>query len=293
MSVKIITDTSADLNREDIEKYGIEVLSFRSIFGDEVYNSGVDLTNDEFFEKLANSPSLPTTSQTPPQEMYDIFKKAAESFDEVIYFCISSKGSGQYNTACMLREQLLEEKPDAKLFIVDTRAYSVYIGKASIYAAQLAAQGLGAEEIIEKAKELIRCWHCLLLVDDLTYLQKGGRIKKSTAVLGTMLDIKPVLMVQDGMIEAEDKLRGSKKIVSKLVSKIEENGDADTDAPEFLVVHSDEERAAELCEKLEEIYGSGTVSMICRFGPIIGTHVGSGAFAVVYKTKEPFISLDD
>lgn len=292
MKIKIFTDTSADLYKEDAEKYGIGMLSFRSVFGEEVYKTGVDITNEEFFNKLDETGIIPKTSQTPPGEMYEILKAAADEYDAVIYFCISSKGSGQYGTACMIRNDIMEENPDARLYIVDSRAYSLFIGRTAIYAAQLAAEGLDAEEIIERSKAFLRRWRCMLLVGDLKYLEKGGRIRKTTAVIGTMLDIKPILGVVDGMIEAQDKLRGSKKLIQKLIAKLDENGDIDTDNPEFMVVHSDEEKGAELCEKLREKYGADTVSMCHLFGPIVGTHVGKGAFAVIYKTNTDVLQLD-
>lgn len=285
MDIKILIDTGADMPKELVEKYNLGVLSFMSIFGEKSYKSGVEITNEEFYNMLENYDGFPTTSQTPPAEMYDCFLKETTEHDAVIFFTLSSKGSGQNHTAHMMREELLEEKPDAKLYIVDTMSYSVYIAKTVEKAAEMAAEGKTPEEIVDFCEKYIKTWKCKLVVDDLTYLEKGGRINKTAALVGSLLDIKPVLTIKDGLVEAEEKLRGKKKIVDKLIAKIEESPEFDSDNLEFAVVQSDDEKGKEAVEKLEAKFGKGCVTMYTEFGAIIGTHVGRGALGILYRIK--------
>jgi len=285
MDIKILIDTGADMPKEIIEKYDMGVLSFMSIFGEKSYKSGVEITNDEFYDMLESYDGFPTTSQTPPAEMYDCFLKETTEHDAVIYFTLSSKGSGQNHTAHMMREELLEEKPDAKLYIVDTMSYSVYIAKTVEKAAQMASEGKTPEEIIDFCESYIKSWKAKLVVDDLTYLEKGGRINKTAALVGSLLDIKPVLTIKDGLVESDDKLRGKKKIIDKLIAKIEESEEFDCDNLEFAVVQSDDVKGKEAVLKLEEKFGEGCVTMYTQFGAIVGTHVGRGALGILYRIK--------
>jgi len=285
MDIKILIDTGADMPKEIIEKYDMGVLSFMSIFGEKSYKSGVEITNDEFYDMLESYDGFPTTSQTPPAEMYDCFLKETTEHDAVIYFTLSSKGSGQNHTAHMMREELLEEKPDAKLYIVDTMSYSVYIAKTVEKAAQMASERKTPEEIIDFCESYIKSWKAKLVVDDLTYLEKGGRINKTAALVGSLLDIKPVLTIKDGLVKSDDKLRGKKKIIDKLIRKIEESEEFDCDNLEFAVVQSDDVKGKEAVLKLEEKFGEGCVTMYTQFGAIVGTHVGRGALGILYRIK--------
>lgn len=284
--IKILVDTSADMPAELAEKYNIGVIPFLSIFGEETYVAGVNLTNEEFFEKLEASEQIPTTSQTPYGDMYDYLLKEAKEHDTVIYFTISGKASGQNHSANLAAEEVREDYPEADLHIVDTETFSLYIAATAIYAHGLIEQGADTDEVIAKSKEYLKTWKAYLLVDTLKYLEKGGRITKATAVVGTLLDIKPILGVQDGLIGNIDKIRGKKKLVDKLIGVVTEDEVFDSENPEFLIVHSDDKRGLETKEKLEEMYGEGCVKIYNRFGPIVGTHVGPGGFAIISRVKQ-------
>lgn len=285
MDIKIVVDTSSDIPADVAKKYNIGILSFLSIFGEESYVTGVELTNAEFYKKLESSDKIPTTAQTPYGDMYDYLLEQAKTHDSVIYFTISSKGSGQYQTANLVAEEIAEEYPEGDIHIVDSEKFSLYIAQTAVYAAELAAEGKTPAEIIADCAEYIKSWRCYLLVDTLKYLEKGGRINKTAAVVGTLLDIKPVLTIENGLVESMDKLRGKKKLVEKLIDKIKEDEDFDSENPRFLVVQSDSARGEEVCKKLEDEFGNCCVRMYSEFGPIIGTHVGPGAFAIIAGIK--------
>lgn len=283
--IKIVVDSGSDIPEDILKKYDMGFISFLSIFGEEQYIHRVNITNEEFFDKLESYDGFPTTSQTPYGDMLDYFKKLCAEHKSVIYFALSGAASGQYQTANIVKNEILEENPDADFRIFDSQKFSLYIAQTAVHAAQLAAEGKSVDEIIADCEKYIVSWRCYLLVDTLKYLEKGGRLSKATAFVGTMLDIKPILTIEHGLVENMDKLRGKKKLLDKLIEKIKEDPDVDFDNPEFLIVQSDEKKGNEACEKLREEFGENCITMYGEFGPLIGTHVGKGAIAIIPKIK--------
>lgn len=283
--VKIFVDTGADIGEEDAKKYDIDIINFLCVFGDKSYIAGEELSNTEFYEKLLSSEKLPTTSQTPPGVMYDTLKKASEEYESVVYFTLSSKASGQYNNARMNAEQITEENPNADIRIIDTMSFSVYISEAAIYLRTLLNAGEELDIAIEKAKQILSAYESYILVDDLKFLQKGGRITKTSAIVGGILDVKPVLTVRDGLIEPLEKLRGKKKIYNKLAELISESDEFDAENMEFYIVDSNTEYGDKMTEVLKEEFGIADVKRRYEFGPIVGTHIGNGAMAVLFRKK--------
>ena len=283
--VKIFVDTGADIREEDAKKYDIDVINFLCVFGEKSYVAGEELSNEEFYEKLLSTEKLPTTSQTPPGVMYDTLKKASEEYESVVYFVLSSKASGQYNNARMNAEQIMEENPNADIRIIDTMSFSLYISEAAIYLRTLLNDGVGLDVAIEKAKQVLSAYEAYILVDDLKFLQKGGRITKTAAIVGGLLDVKPVLSVRNGLIEPLEKLRGKKKMYNKLAELISENDEFDTENMEFLVVDSNAEYGDKMIEVLKDEFGIEDIKRRYAFGPIIGTHIGNGAMAVLFRKK--------
>lgn len=281
--IRIIVDTGSDIPEDIAKKYNIGVISFLTLFGEEQFVQRVDITNEEFFDRLETFDGFPTSSQTPYGDMYDFFAKECREHECVIYFALSSAASGQYQTANFVKNEILEENPDAKFYIVDSYKFSLYIAQTAVHAAQLAAEGKSPEEIIEDCEKYIKTWRCYLLVDTLEYLKKGGRLSKSAAFVGTLLDIKPVLTIENGLVENLDKLRGKKKLLEKLLEMIRDDPDFDEENPKFMIVQSDDEKGQKACEMLREEYGDDCIEMYGEFGPLIGTHVGRGAIAIIPK----------
>ncbi len=283
--IKIIVDSGSDIPKEIADRYDIGIISFLSLFGEEQFVHMVDITNQEFFEKLESFDGFPTTSQTSYGDMYDYFSEQCKAHESVIYFSLSSAASGQYQTANLVKNEILEENPDADFHIVDSYKFSLYIAQTAVHAARMARDGKSVDEIISECEKYIKTWRCYLLVDTLKYLEKGGRLSKTAAFVGTMLDIKPVLTIENGLVESMDKLRGKKKLLDKLIEKIGDDSDMDRDNPKFLVVQSDDDKGREICAKLREEYGDDCIEMYGEFGPLIGTHVGKGAIAVIPRIK--------
>ena len=281
--IKIIVDSGSDIPQDIADKYNIGVISFLSIFGTEQYVQRTEITNEQFFDKLDEYDGIPTTSQTPFGDMLDYFKQKCEEHESVIYFALSSAASGQYQTANLVKSEIEEENPNADFHIVDSQKFSLYIAQTAVHAAQMAKDGKSVDEIITECEKYIKTWRCYLLVDTLKYLEKGGRLSKAAAFVGTMLDIKPILTIEHGLVESLDKLRGKKKLLDKLIAKIQDDSDFDAENPKFLIVQSDEDKGQEVCEKLRDEYGEDCIEMYGEFGPLIGTHVGRGAIAILVK----------
>ena len=282
---KLFVDTCSDIPEELAKENDIGILRFMSIFGDKSYVTGVDITNKQFYEKLRESDSIPTTSQTPYADMYDALKKASDENDVVIYFTMSSKGSGQYNTACMVRDEIKEENPKADIRLFDTMKFSVYETLAVLHAKKLLDGGMEVDRVLEECQKYIDSWSVYILVDTLKYLEKGGRITKTSAIVGALLDIKPVLTIANGLIEPVAKIRGRKKLYKKLIDIIRETPDFDPDSKEFIIVQSNEEYGEEMRALLKEEFGINDVKFYIEFGPVVGTHIGPGTLAVLYRTK--------
>ncbi len=284
---KIFVDTGADMPEETAKQNDIGIIRFLSVFGDESYVTGTEINNEEFYKKLNSYNGIPTTAQTPYGELYDILKEASLEYDTVIYFVLSSNASGQYNSACMVKNEILEnDNPKADIRIFDTLRFSAFITGAAIYAKQLLDEGMNVDEVLDKSREYLESWEAYILVDTLKYLEKGGRITKTSAIVGSLLDIKPVLTIRNGLVEPVEKIRGRKKIYKKLTDLIKENPNFDKDSGEFMIVESNKEYAQEMFETLKAEFGISNVVYHIELGPVIGTHIGPGTIAVLFKLKK-------
>ncbi len=283
--IRIMVDSSADMPDELRNEYNIGLIPLLSVFGEKSYVIGEELSNEKFYDMLVNGKVHPKTSQTPYADMYDILLKESREHDTVIYLTLSSLASGQNHSAQLVRDDIIEnDNPDANIIIFDTMSFSGIIAKTAIEAAKMAADGKSPEEIVEFCSVYKEKWHAFMLVNDLMYLEKGGRLRKTAAIVGSLLDIKPVLTASNGLIEVEAKLRGKKKLCKKLCDLAREYESFDESAAEFIIMHSDKEAAQELREIVEEEFDTSNGILQMEFGPLIGTNTGPGAFAIVIRT---------
>ena len=281
--VKIFVDTSADISEEIAKKYDIDIINFLCVFGDKAYVSGEELSNKEFYEKLLASDELPKTSQTSPAVMYEKLSEAAKSYDSVVFFTISKNASGEYNNAKMNADIIKEENPDCDIRIIDTLSFSAYIGETAIKFRELLNDGKDIDEALSEALKMLKYYEVYILVDSLKFLEKGGRIKKTAAIVGELLEIKPVLSIRDGLIEPVEKIRGKKKMIRKLVDLISESPDFDADNKEFIIVDSNKEYGDEAEELIYEEFDGAKLVRRYEFGPIVGTHIGHNALEILFK----------
>lgn len=281
--IKIITDSASDITREEAERYNIHVMSFTINMDGQEYRTGIDISAREFYEKLKTCKELPTTSQLPPQELYEVFKKYTDEGYEVLFIAISSNGSGIYNSANIAKGMVLDENLDAVIELLDSRRFAYIYAYAAIEAARLAEQGEDIETIKQAVTELLDSYDVYIIAQSLEYLEKGGRINKASLVFGNLLDIRPLLSIRNGLIEAIDKIRGSKKIVQKLFRKLSENG-YDQAGKTMIIVQGDmEAEALEIKALIEENLKPKEI-ILRDVGPTIGTHIGP-VLGVFFKIK--------
>lgn len=284
--IKIVADTGADLTEEQVKEYDIGLFRFFNIFDEESYVSGTDMTSDEFFQKMEQTGIVPTTAQAPYADMLDALEKYTSEYDTVIVFTLSSKASGQNNTLHMIKRDIEEENSNADIRIIDSETFSLGIAVGVIRASELVKGGADADTVEKQAREYMKKWDVYFLVDNLKYLEKGGRINKASAVIGGILDIKPILSVRNGLVEAVDKLRGKKRVTEKLIAKIKDNPRFDADAKRFAVVYADKDRGEEAVSALKEEFDGCDIVMYNQLGSVIGTHTGPGLVGIFFETKD-------
>lgn len=214
--IKIICDSMSDVPKEIIQKYSIHILPARASIGGKEYFDGVDLTPEEFFKMLRNSDELPKTSQVTYAQFKEVFDLYINDYDEILYIGGSSRASGTYQSA-VLASRDVEGK--ATIYPIDTYSFSAGGGAFVVKACMLMDEGKSSKEIIEILESLKGSERVFLTVDDLKYLKMGGRISGMKATVGTLLNIKPIITLEDGLAAPKGQVRGKKQSISTVFNK--------------------------------------------------------------------------
>lgn len=283
----IMTDINADLPEEYIREHGLEVLSLSYMIDGETYDRNHPLEVGEFYNRM-RSGSMPTTSQVNPNQAKKAFTACLEQGKDVLYIAFSSALSGTYNSGRIAAEEIKEEGlfPDRKLVILDSLSASLGQGLLVHKAVQLKEAGKSLEETASWVEEnKLNLCH-IFTVDDLFHLHRGGRVSKATAVLGTMINIKPILHVdEEGRLTPIGKVRGRKKSLSALADRMGEQIKG-FENPEVFISHGDCLEDAEYVEKLvRERFGVENF-VINHVGPTIGAHSGPGTMALFFMGNQ-------
>ena len=213
MKIKIVTDSTADLPPQLAEELGITVVPAYVHFGDEVYRDRVDISEDEFYQRLLSDPIPPSTEPPTPQDFADVYQKLSQDADGIISIHISSKLSATYNSALRGKELLETEFP---IEIVDSQSVTMGLGLLVIAANNIASSEKNLPQLAEKVKQIIPSIHLLGLFDTLKYLALGGRIGKTKALLGSVLSVKPLLAMKNGELEPAGQVRTRAKGIDGL-----------------------------------------------------------------------------
>ncbi|MBE5968045.1 MAG: DegV family protein [Lachnospiraceae bacterium] len=280
MAIQIITDSTSDIGREEAEKMGVTIVPLKVLFGEKEYREGIEITMDDFYQKLARAEKLPTTSQPAPDDFLGHFQKAKEVGDSVIVLLIAGKFSGTTQSAVIAKEIA---EYDA-IYIIDSLTAITGLRLLVEHAVKLREQHWEAEKIVaalEKSKDRIVL---MAMVDTLEYLHKGGRLSKSSAVLGSLLRFKPILSVKDGVIGVVGKARGTNKGIARMLEIMEEMGEIDPAYPVTFGYTAEDSKGLLLKEKVTEKYNLGETA-IYPVGCVVGTHVGPGACVITYIRK--------
>ena len=275
--IKIMTDLSADITKEMAEANDISVLPFYINCGEESILAGLDYTADMFYEKFKSLEEIPATSQATPGILEDMYRELGKD-NQIIHITIPGNSSGIVNTARNVSAQLMEEE-GFDITVVESSMYSFGTGVNVVEAAKMAKNGASKDEIVSYLKERFEKDRVYFIVDDLKYLQKGGRIKATTMVVSKVLDIKPILWSNDGMVEAFDKVKGLKRAISKMVDIAAEKID-DAENATVYVMHADAEKSAELVADMIKTKINPKAVEMGKVGPIITCHAGVGVFGI-------------
>ena len=282
MSIKIVTDSTCYIPQKLKDEYDISVVSLNVIMNDKSYRE-LELKNEEFYIEMDKSNDIPTSSQPSMEESINIFTKLATEGHDIIGVFLSSDMSGTYSTMHLVKEMIKNDYPNVNIQIVDSKTNCMQMGYIALQGARAAKQGKNMDEVLQIINETISKSRFLFVPDTLKYLKKGGRIGGASALLGTILQIKPILTVEDGKTTVFEKVRTKKKavdtIINKVICDVEANG-----VGEVIVHHINcEKEGNEIAIRLSENLNIDV--QVQSIGPVIGLHVGPGSVGVAYYTK--------
>ena len=278
MTVKVITDSTADLPPALAEELGITVVPLNVHFGTEVYRDGVEITADEFYRRLVTASRLPTTSQPTPGDFLSAYDEMGQTTDEILSVHISAKLSGTMNSATQARE---EYGGECRIEIIDSLQGSMGLGMLAIAAAEAARRGDSLDDVVTETRAAIPKVGFIGLLDTLEYLEKGGRIGKAQAFVGSLLRIKPLLTIRDGEAHPLERARTRAKGVDRMCELVQ----AEMPLKDLAVVYTttpDEARA--LGQRLQSYLPQGEV-ILSQVGPVVGTYLGPGVLGVAFRKQ--------
>jgi len=275
--VAIVTDSSPYLPAELIKLHNIEVVPLNVIWDEDCYLDGVDITPEEFYQRLENARVMPSTSQPSVVDFETKFRSLLEAGYDILAILISEDLSGTVSSAVQAKKLL----PEANIEIVNSRSLAMALGFQVLAAAQAANQGSSLEKCKQIAEQARDNTGVVFVVDTLEFLHRGGRIGGAKRFLGTLLDIKPVLAIDDGVVVSVDQVRTQKKALERIVDIIEERVNGHTQV-RLATLHADNPQPAQqiLNNAVDRIQPVETV--FSEVSPVIGTHAGPGAVGLAY-----------
>jgi len=277
--VKIVTDSTAYLSPEDIAKYDIHVVPLKVIFGSDAYSEGVDITTEEFYRRLVAAKTFPTTSQPSVNDFTRVYSELAQRGHPILSIHISSELSGAVNSATAARAEL----PQAQIEMVDSLSIAM---KLLIHpAAEAAKRGLPLPQLKDSIEKLNASINAIGALDTLEYLWKGGRIGGATALLGTMLRIKPILAFEGGGLKVLAKTRTTRRAIEYILELMAERvkGNVSIHA---IVVHTHNIKPASALQKEVQARFNCAELGLMELGPVLGTHIGPGFFGIGFYSEK-------
>ena len=279
--VAIVTDSTVNLPEELVNLYNIHIVPLNVIWGADSYKEGVDITTNEFYQRLKTSKELPTTSQPSAGEFFEVFSELAKSHEGIVGVFLSEDLSGTLDSA----HTAVEMMKDYPIEIVDSRLISLGLGFLVLAAARAAEQNLSIGEVADAARRLVNTTRFIFVVETLEYLHRGGRIGGAQRLLGSVLSMKPLLQLKDGKVMPLEKVRSKRKAVNRMLAiaaeELQNKGNVRVGVVHASTVEEAnqiQQEAAELLNPIEIIQS--------ELSPVIGTHVGPGAVGLIYSTEE-------
>jgi DegV family protein with EDD domain len=277
--VRVVTDSTADLPKEIVEEYGIEIVPLTVRLGNTMFRDYYDVSPPQFFQMLKETDDFPRTSQPSVNEFVRTYTKLGNK-DDIVSIHISMDMSATAQSASVALQQL----PDWKVKIIDSRTVSIGLGLIALEAAKAAKDGADIKEVLNLVDDLKSGTKVFFSVDSLDFLQKGGRIGRAQGFLGTMLKIKPLLAVADGFVSPVERVRGSNRLISRMVELIKEEADKYTSMKATFIYGETQEHCNNLISQLnsavqfENLYKN-------YVGSVITSHAGPTAFGIGFFCK--------
>ena len=274
MSVKVVTDSTSDMPRAIAEQYGIRVIPQKVIFGTEELRDGVDITGDEFYRRVAGIPTLPTTSQASAGEFKELYESIGAGADGIVSVHVSAAVSGTVNSARSGGDQA---DISCRVEVVDSMQAGMGTGLVAIAAARVAREGGDLQQVVSAAEDAVSRCETYVLLDTLEYLQKGGRIGKARAMLATLLSIKPLIILRDGVVDELGKERSHRKGMARLRRVTEGFAPLEELCVNYTTT-PDEARA--FGGELQSLLPEGKQPLLAQIGPAVGTYTGPSAIGI-------------
>lgn len=278
MTIKVVTDSSADLSPQLVEELGIAVVPLYVRFGEEVYRDRIDISDDEFYQRLLRDPVHPSTTQPTPQDFIDVYQQLSKEADGIISIHISSKLSGTCSSALQGKAMVSGGCP---IEVVDSQTLTMGLGLLTIAATNIVGSGKNLPQVVDEVKQVIPHLHLLGLLDTLKYVALGGRIGKAKALLGSVLSVKPVLALKDGEVVPAGQARTRAKGIDRLFEFVESARDIQDLA---IVYNTTPDEAQTLAERVGSVFPRDKIR-IARLGPMLGVHCGPGTLIVALREK--------
>lgn len=280
MSIRIVIDSTSDVTDELIKKHNLKMVPLTVNFENESFLDKIELSSSEFFEKLTKSEKLPTTSQVSPGAFVEAFSEILLEGDQVLGIFLASEFSGTYDSARIAKDMIGNDN----IHIMDTK--SVCLGSFALIleAIELVEQNKTIEEIVDELEKLKEKIVAIAGLDTLKYLEKGGRLSKGQAVVGSILNIKPILEIKEGKLAVIDKVRGKNKTIKWMDEWIEKNNFDLSDKTVLLFYAQNYDQLKILRETIEEKYKIKNI-IEQEVGAVIGTHAGPGVLGIGFLNK--------
>lgn len=280
MRIGIVTDSTADLPQELVREYEIAIIPLTVLMQGQEYRDGIDLTPSQFYHELKTGGLQPLTSQPSPGVFSATYRSLLTKFDALISIHLTERLSGTVRTAQLVKETM----PEAKIKVIDSHSTSLGLGSLVLEAARAVKSGMLYNEVIELVNRLRDKVNFVVALDTLEQVCKGGRVHKLQAFLGSLFRIKPLLRLNQGEVEIVAKLRSHREAVAKLFEEFKANFAIDTENIIAVVHTAAEGEAQKLKEAVQETFKNVEI-IFNQAGPVLGTHVGSGALALISVPK--------
>ncbi|MFC2036805.1 DegV family protein [Chloroflexota bacterium] len=275
--VRVVTESTADIPRDMVARLGIAVVPSYVVFGKESYRDGVELDKGQFYEKLASTRAIPTTAAPPPGVYEKVYRQLAEETDEIISIHLAAGLSALYSSAALAASSVSE----AKIVVIDSEQVSMGYGWMAVAAAEAAQQGESLDQIVALVKGMKRRSWILAVLDTLEFVHRGGRVGWVQAMVGTLLQIKPIIQVRMSEVKLLERNRTLKRSLGQLMNLIQAMGPLER----AIVLHADAPDLAEQMADLLQTWAPGWERLVGQAGVTVASHAGPGAIGVACVTS--------